>query len=178
MSEQLAPSILPKVVDPRKLAKKDQRIGGIITTEHLPRIKALLSDPGVVDTLNVSLSFYMSNHRPVVDGEVEGSLTLDCLRCLKPLSQQLHAEFRLGIVIDEDMISSMDFTREPWIVPDKTVNLIEAIEDEILLAMPMVVYHDHQCVPEALFTVGDKEALEQVEDKPNPFAALKVLKDT
>ncbi|MDA9003895.1 YceD family protein [bacterium] len=178
MSEQQSTIYLPRVVDPRKLAKKHQLLQGLVSTKDMPRVQALMNPSEAVCDFTVSMHFQVVDHKPVVDGSFEGQLPVDCLRCLQPMLYTLSGSMRLGIVIDEDMIAIMDSTREPWIVPEKMVNLCEAVEDEILLAMPMVVYHDYQCVPVERFTVGDAKDIASLEDKPNPFAALKMLKET
>ena len=50
-----------------------------------------------------------------------------------------------------------------WIEEEKEMNLLELIEDELLLAMPIAPHHDNNCAKLSM----------QSGEKPNPFAILK-----
>ncbi len=54
----------------------------------------------------------------------------------------------------------------------RALDLRELIEDELLLALPIVPRHEVCPVP----LVAPADAAELVEEKPNPFAALAALK--
>jgi len=56
----------------------------------------------------------------------------------------------------------------------RALDLRDLIEDELLLAMPIVPRHE--VCPEPLVAAAGDDGL--VEDKPNPFAALAGLKRT
>ena len=176
MYEQPLSAPLPKLIDPRKLAHIGQDVKGAVSTDDLPRIKALVGEGKQLRSLDASLSFGLDERRrPVMTGQCHGVLELDCLRCLLPVDYSLSTSIALAIVWDEEMAETVEGDFEPWIVGEEPANLYYAIEDEILLALPMVVYHDHQCVPKELYSVGEVEPLS--DDKANPFAALKLLKN-
>jgi uncharacterized protein len=54
-------------------------------------------------------------------------------------------------------------------------DLLGLLEDELLMALPLVPMHD-ECPVLPAFSAGMVDAPESVPDKPNPFAALAQLK--
>ena len=52
---------------------------------------------------------------------------------------------------------------------------IEVLEDELLMALPLVPMHD-VCPEVPVFSAGVLDVPENPADKPNPFAALAQLK--
>ena len=74
----------------------------------------------------------------------------------------------------EDAAAQLDTdTEDDVLAITRALDLRELIEDELLLAMPIVPRHE--VCPEPLVPAANAAA-EPVEDKPNPFAALAGLK--
>jgi uncharacterized protein len=101
---------------------------------------------------------------------VSGTLSLVCQRCLAPLSEILAIDSLLELVAADSEPSqeeleddSLDFLPVP--LGGKMV-LVDLIEDEILLALPVVPRHS-DCSPPA--SAAGKMP-------PHPFAALSLLK--
>ena len=76
-------------------------------------------------------------------------------------------------VKDEDTAAALDDETEDEVLAlPKTLNLRDLVEDEMLLALPLVPRHD--VCPEAIpMQFGD---VEEVEEKANPFASLAILR--
>jgi uncharacterized protein len=101
------------------------------------------------------------------------SLSLVCQRCLGPVVTPLEAERSFHFVADEDMAAQLDADSEDDVLAmTRALDLRDLVEDELLLALPLVPRHD--VCPEPLpMSHGDDEADEPA---PNPFAALAALK--
>ncbi len=147
---------------------------GIIPGAELKRVGEAIGNTS--SDVTVDVTFDMDGRRAVLRGKVQCDLELDCLRCLEPTTYYLEADVSLGVVSDESYIEQLEKGYEPWVVEEKSADLYSAIEDEVLLALPMVVYHDHECLPKSLYRVADPGAVEEAE-KPSPFAVLGSLKD-
>ena len=106
--------------------------------------------------------------RAVIHGVVETAVELTCQRCLQPVSVPIHAELALGVVQDEAAAKKLPDSLEPLLLGDDPIRLADLIEDEILLALPVVPRHEHVCVP------AHREH-EGAEGADNPFAALRGL---
>ena len=100
------------------------------------------------------------------------SLALECQRCLQPMPVALEVERSFLFVHGEDTAAKIDADSEDDVLAlTRSLDLRELIEDELLLAMPLVPRHD--VCPKPL-PLGPNEDL--TETKPNPFAALAVLR--
>ena len=102
------------------------------------------------------------------------TLALECQRCLGPVEETLQVERSFLFVADEDVASEVDAdTEDDVLVLSRAFNLHELVEDELLLAMPLVPRHAVCPVPLA---VPLAETEEPADERPNPFAALATLK--
>lgn len=108
-----------------------------------------------------------AGHR-LIEGKVEASVDLVCQRCLEPVSQQIQAEVALGVVKAEQQAGELPDAVEPLLLDESPIWLVDLIEDEILLALPVVARHAHACVAEH----REYDAADAV---ANPFAALRDL---
>ena len=99
-------------------------------------------------------------------------VSLECQRCLKPVDVPLQIERNFLFVHGEDAAAQLDTDSDDDVLAiTRALDLHELIEDELLLAMPIVPRHE--VCPEPLVVADDEEPLDE---KPNPFAALASLK--
>jgi len=105
--------------------------------------------------------------------QADADVILQCQRCLLPLTLPVDVDRHFRFVADEDMAAALDDEIDDEVlVLAKSLNLRDLVEDELLLALPLVPRHD--VCPEAVpMQFGDVEA---VEEKANPFAGLAILR--
>lgn len=123
--------------------------------------------------------------RPVTGGEPELWLQLSartpvwltCQRCLQPMQEPLAIDCRLRFVRGEAEAEALDAELEDDVLAlPRWLDLRELVEDELLLALPLVPRHE-RCPTPLQFDEGPAGADEaEIEERPNPFAALEVLK--
>jgi uncharacterized protein len=110
---------------------------------------------------------------PRLELTVNGSVDLLCQRCLTPFSFIIASSSTLILAKDEQELDSIDAVLEDdeldVILGSKEFNLVEVIEDEALLALPLAP--KHATCPDAATIEALKAAV-----KPSPFAILKNLK--
>lgn len=163
---------LPTYLDPRKYADQERVIEGEARVGDLPRLREYR------DSLNqpvrVRLAFGRDDDgRRRVRGRVETTLTLVCQRCLEPVDQAIVADVDLVLVWTEEQAKALPADLDPLLVTDERVTLAELLEEELLLAMPLVALHD-ECPRSPLDQSGSAE---QENTKPdNPFAVLARIK--
>ncbi len=98
---------------------------------------------------------------------------LECQRCLEPVEAPLGIDRWFRFVAGEDAAAQMDADSEEDVLAlPRALNLRDLLEDELLLALPLVPLHE--VCPAPLGALGD--APDVVRDRPNPFAALAALK--
>jgi len=106
--------------------------------------------------------------------KIGASVQLTCQRCLKPVGETLALEHSFRFVKDEALAAELDADSEEDVLSlQRHFDLAELIEDELLLALPLVPRHE-TCPQPLPVPAEDEEHLE--EKRPNPFAALAALK--
>ena len=105
--------------------------------------------------------------------EVAGSLQIMCQRCLTPFSFDIDSESVLILAKDEaaadEIDALLDDDQIDVIVGTKTLDILQLVEDEALLAMPLSP--KHAICPDASELDAYKSG-----KKESPFAMLKNLK--
>jgi uncharacterized protein len=183
-------------VDVFEFARNHNEASGVLNLDAMPRMLAEV--PVGAPVPQVPFAWRLSGSvtkAPGADGEreerwltlaVKGSLWLECQRCLGPYEQALAAETRY-LIVDTDAEADarpMDDDEADVVVGSRQFDLIELIEEELLLSLPLVPKHE-MCpsVHDSLLTgvdgsesSFDENEAPQESEKPNPFAALKALK--
>ena len=160
----------------KEMAQKGSFEGEIPLAE-LERLRELLyPDRKTGETGSVFLQFEFLRSEfdiPMITGRLQTRLDLECQRCLKPLGFPLELDFRLMIDASDDLLrnSSMDTLYSD----DGCIDIAEVIEDELILAIPLVSMHENTACNENWQTSESK--LEPAV-KENPFAVLQQLKTT
>ncbi len=161
---------LPKVIDPLKYADQNRVLQGVVTLNLMPRLVDLLAEP--TGSVEVELEFDRDEqHLRVLKGKLDTVVSLTCQRCLNPVEKQVSSRFELGIVLTDEQAKHLPKHYEPLLVePDKLV-LLDVIEEELILSLPMFAYHE-SCGDGQLENDESAEA----QEKPNPFSVLSELK--
>ncbi|GAA0719891.1 YceD family protein [Dokdonella soli] len=104
---------------------------------------------------------------------VEAGLPLLCQRTLEPFVYRVSIDQRLGLIADESEEASLPPGYEPLLVPEGELVIADVIEDELILALPVVPLK-----PGAPLEWSDRSDDEVPSDtKPtSPFAVLGTLK--
>ncbi|GEN22540.1 YceD family protein [Halomonas cupida] len=169
-------SRLPGRVEPYKLAAHAEHLEGLVALADMDR---LTEEVGIQQgDASVWLEFAIdAQGRRVIRGRLEADLQLPCRRCLEPMAQHVASDFLLGLVSSDDLAAELPSTHEPVLVENEQLNLLGAVEDELILSLPQVVYHDESACPvsrEQLSSGADAEASEA--PSGSPFDVLKRLK--
>jgi len=167
---------LPKQIDPFKFAQNGRELEGEITVAELPRlVSALHDDKG---TVNVSMRFDIDRlGTPYMVGKFDATLTLTCERCMGPMPESFSIDCMLALVKHEKLVETLADQYEPWVIEGHDpVALTDVVEDELILALPLVPRHDSDCLPEEAWFSGEKEIEEKAEKPASPFAVLSALK--
>ena len=108
----------------------------------------------------------------VVSGELQCEASMICQRCLQPVTVTLKGSIRWGLVFSEREMQSLDQWLDPVLVEEGQLFLRHAIEDELVLLLPILPMHD-SC------DNGWNPDLESgdVSEKKSPFAVLASLKN-
>lgn len=112
----------------------------------------------------------------------QARLPMTCQRCLEAVEEPLQVERRFLFVADEDQAAALDADAEDDVLAlSRSFDLFELLEDELLMAAPLVPRHA-TCPVTLPTAVGDSDAAEATDapaeapTRPNPFAALATLR--
>jgi uncharacterized protein len=150
---------------------------GEIALSGLKRLGELMPLEALcVEDRNVSVNFEFLRNEfdvPLVAGRLQTSLELECQRCLKLLEYPMVVDFRLMIDADDEIVrhSSEDTLHSA----DGYIDIAEVVEDEMILALPLVAMHEDTSCNEN-WQVTELQAETPI--KENPFAVLQQLKTT
>ena len=165
---------LPHTVHPAKLAQRRIAVGGNIPLDMLERLcEQLTRSDGLVE---LELEFGKDDQGfTTIIGSVSTRVGLICQRCMDEMIFDLRAEIALALVADEDAASQLPDRYDPILVEKPgIVPLRSLVEDDLILALPIVAYHDSACG-----YVDDKKQVEDSVDESsvdNPFSVLEILK--
>ncbi len=171
--------MVPEYVDARKLAQQGALINGELDVATLTRVaEAAASNDGKV---TVELDFHRDEQNfRVIGGKIEATVSVLCQRCLEPMQISIEGEPSLAIVWSDDQAQALPKHLEPVLQGEDMISLWQIIEDELLLLMPMISFHEEsECSADKGYTTATDEeiVLEQVEvEKDNPFNVLSALK--
>ena len=105
---------------------------------------------------------------------MQARLPLQCQRCLGSVETEVAVQRSLRFVSGENQAAALDADSEDDVLAlSRAFDLRDLIEDELILALPLVPVHG-SC-PEPLVAPADDPAFEQPA-RPNPFASLAALK--
>ena len=128
---------IPKQVSASRAITGRQRFEGSVPLAQLPRLAAQLADKA--GDLQVSLEVAKDGAGLAwLKGTVAGELSLTCQRGLHPFAWPLQVETRLLLVSSESEEEKAMEEAEAVLVEDDILPLREVVEDEVLLALPMM----------------------------------------
>jgi uncharacterized protein len=104
------------------------------------------------------------------------TLPLTCQRCMGSVDTPIAVDQWYRFVATEEIaMAEDDESEEDLLVMAPQFDLLAVLEDELLMALPLVPMHDH-CPLAPVLAVGDLELANAPAEKPNPFAVLAQLK--
>lgn len=105
----------------------------------------------------------------------EAEVALTCQRCLQPVEEALEVDRWIRFVDTEAEAAALDADSDDDVLAlPRHLDARELLEDELLLALPLVPRHE-EC-PQPLVHQDEGAAEEVEEERPNPFAKLAALK--
>ena len=164
---------LPQLIDPRKFADQGIQIDGETSIGNLPRLAEYRDSNH--EMVTVSLQFGRDeDDRRRITGTVNASLAMPCQRCLEPVTYQIEAHVDLVMVWDEEQMKALPEHLDPMMVSEEKMPLADLLEEEVLLAMPLVALHE--TCPTRLVEEQAEPESDSAEKRDNPFAVLAQLK--
>lgn len=155
--------------DPFEFARRASRLDGRMDARGLERLGDVLLDIGSEQPLSYVVSGWREGDRSHLELSIEGEVVLRCQRCLGEMRHVVDVEARLLLVPKDEQLPDEgleDDSCDP-VHAGRDFDVLAAIEDELLLVLPIAPLHAHDCAA---------RQDEAGAGKPSPFAALAALK--
>ena len=108
--------------------------------------------------------------------KASATLPMTCQRCLHSVDVPLEVEREFRFVADEATAEALDGdSDEDLLALSREFDLHELIEDELLMALPVVPRHE-ECPTHVPMASSDEDFESATAERPNPFAALASLR--
>ena len=111
--------------------------------------------------------------------QAKTSVPLTCQRCMATVATPLEVDQWYRFVATEDIAMAQDDdAEEDLLVMAPQFDLLAVLEDELLMALPLVPMHD-ECPVAPVLQAGEDALVDNANEKgekPNPFAVLAQLK--
>ncbi|MDH0893930.1 MULTISPECIES: YceD family protein [Pseudomonas] len=165
---------IPPHVDPRKLADRGVTLEGEMPLASFERLCDPLADNA--GTVHAKLVFERDERRAVtIHSELEVEVKMVCQRCLELVALPIRSECHYAVVKEGADTQSLPKGYDVLEVGEDPLDLMTLVEDELLLALPIVPAHDpEECQQPA--GVETPESSEDEVSRSNPFSVLAQLK--
>jgi uncharacterized protein len=171
----------PLRLEVQAFAKEAAKLGGRRPLLQLVRLADAARDGAGTDRRDSHVTWTARGEQRVAPGgepqtwlhvKAAATFALECQRCLQPMPVSLEIDRSFLFVHGEDAAAQLDADSEDDVLAlTRALDLGELIEDELLLALPIVPRHEACPVP---LPVRPNDPL--ADEKPNPFAVLAGLK--
>jgi len=177
---------LPRIVSLRKSVNSRATYEGEVPLAKLLRLTDIAINR-VPLSITARINFGEGeDYKPTLSLSASGSIGLQCQRCMGEVSQPILLDTTLTVVRHDEEAKNRLGELEPLIIADDSVDLHALLEDEILLALPIVAMHAEQhCTvitqfapPENLGDSGEEQQAASQSVRPSPFSVLADLKQT
>ena len=164
--------LLPLRIDPQTMADLNQELQGEVPTKGMKRLQQIVisADPMVVASLKFSRGAY---GYPLVVGRIKHTSRLRCERCLDEVLFTLDQPLELTLKPKLELVFENTENLDIYEYDGKSLMLADLIEDELLLALPLVPRHEDIsfCNQDMIAWLASNEV--PAESAENPFAILK-----
>lgn len=167
------PEMLPLELDYDKVAHRGAFVSGLISRDKISRNEGLFS---LRTDVSANLAFEkVESDDIMLVCNVSAVALIDCQRCLETFEFKLNksSEFVVREQNDDQLLKSMDSDgRDIFFANNGKLDVLELIEDELLLAVPMIPRHEefHLCG----FIEHSPEA-DEAREVRKPFAKLREM---
>ncbi|TYC62032.1 metal-binding protein [Zoogloea oleivorans] len=155
------------VIDLQALAKDGGRVHRTVPVESLGRLVESLLEP--VGTVTFEFQGERDDEGKLyVDLQIQGDLVLQCQRCLEAMVWPCNVQNRLLLLRSGEELPENELENDAVdaLEVEPLTDLLALVEDEVLLALPLVPRHEN-CEPPV--KAG-------VDDEISPFAVLRQLR--
>tara|TARA_R110000824_G_scaffold288508_2_gene476649 strand:+ start:239987 stop:240553 length:567 start_codon:yes stop_codon:yes gene_type:complete len=167
----------PEKIDVRKFFSRHVNFNTNLPLSAFSRLSEFIRPGAEIDSseLKVELNYIVDEEgRFLISGRMNGLVDLTCQRCLQGVEHKLSTEFKVQILDELEEGGDRELAEDELdvaLAQEGQLDLLGLLEDELILSLPLVAYHDELNCNEALVALKAS-----AQNKPSPFAELETLK--
>ncbi|HXE46813.1 MAG TPA: DUF177 domain-containing protein [Ramlibacter sp.] len=168
-------------LDVRSFAEAGAAVSGREPVQQHHRLMAETQERGAASPVAWSARGELRNPRHLhpeiwLHLKAQVVLALTCQRCLSPVDVPISVERSFRFAADEDMAAAQDEQSEEDVLAlSRDFDLVELVEDELLMELPLAPRHE-SCPVLVKLTVMDEGFNTTAAQHENPFAILEKFK--
>jgi uncharacterized protein len=175
----MSSSFSPQHLDVKAFAQAQGDVSGDVDLHSMPRLRADCAE----DVAGKVIWSAQGELRQASDGhdaawmhlQAKTKVPVTCEGCLTTVEEALAVDQGFRFVKDEETAEAQDDeSEEDLLVLSKDFDLLALVEDELLMALPLVPMHT-SCQSEHAPTSPDDSGA-NADAKPNPFAVLATMR--
>ncbi|HEX4269311.1 MAG TPA: YceD family protein [Steroidobacteraceae bacterium] len=156
-----------------RLARGETEIDFDIPLAELQRLRARI--PGIGGSVRGAVHFGRQSDFAVAELSITGKATLQCQRCMQAMEFPIESTTHVALILAEADAAEVPEELEPVLARSGSISVGELVEEELLLALPIVPLHEElrDCAVPPGAPLVSAETAEQVTQRP--FAGLAEL---
>ena len=136
---------LPQLIDPIECLKDQQVFEGSLDSNSLPRLSEVLSEANTAIPYRLTFSSDEAG-RCIVHCLITTCLKLVCQRCTGSMDLPVKIDSSLCVIANDRQAEKLPKRYEPLVTEAGMVSPQDVVEEELLLAIPMIPRHsDADC---------------------------------
>ncbi|MBF6058521.1 MULTISPECIES: YceD family protein [Thiomicrorhabdus] len=175
---------LPEFIDPLYSVNHNKQFVGRVNQARMQRLKQLVETSDREVDIELSFFYDKALKFPAFVMKLDTELNLICQRSLAPFDFQVNTEVKGVFVESMALVEDLPSDVEVFELDGDKISLVEWVEEELLLAIPMVPtdpeatmdYQNDSAEESLTAETNTSVAQDEPESKPNPFAILQGLK--
>ena len=133
-----------KPLDVDRLSRGGAEVDFDIPLTALPR---LASRAGIGGSVRGSVRFERQSGTAVADLSFGGTARLQCQRCMQAMELPLRSTVRVALLASAEETGALPEEIEPVLAPEGWISVADLVEEELLLALPIVALHEAGACP-------------------------------
>jgi len=156
-----------------RLADQGATLTGRVPVVRFARLCDLLVGSG--GDVHITLRFTRARRqRAKISAHATATLDLSCQVCLEPVRCEIDTSCKLLVVGSEEELLGLNKEEDGIVCADDVVSVQTIVEDELLVALPMVARHPGNCaLPVATAPDNVDDEPDMAEARARPFADLR-----
>ena len=153
-------------LDVDRLSRGETEVAFEVPLSELPRLRSRIA--GIGGSVRGTASFGRRSGFAAAELALTGRAILQCQRCMQPMELALESRSEVALILAEADAAEVPDELEPVLAREGRISAGELVEEELLLALPIVPLHEKagECAVPPAAPLLAEEGPEHVTQRP------------